>query len=159
MNDGPKAPPGTLGRFQGKQQGFRVHDVSVALAAAAGRRSFRCAGNILDCLKTQISVRVREQEAAALRGIGLARVPRDLLQGGGRDHGGGRYRSARSGNSVTTTPRCPLSLSSFATWIAPAAAAPALWPASRPSSRTSRSAVSQPRSVGMLNFRSSSDSL
>src|SRR6267142_1691790 len=159
MNDGPKAPPGTLGRLQGVQQGFRVHHVSVALAAPAGRRSLRRAGDVGDRLKTQFSVRVREQEAAALRGVGLARVPRDLLLGRGRDHGGGRYRSARSGKSVTTTPRCPLSLSSRATWIAPAAAAPALWPASRPSSRTSCSAVSQPRSVGMFSFRSNSDAL
>src|SRR5258707_1380988 len=40
MDDGPQAASRSLGRFQGVQKGLRLHDVSVALGARAGGRTF-----------------------------------------------------------------------------------------------------------------------
>src|SRR5207237_1311670 len=134
MDDAPQATARPVGRLERLENGLRIHDVAVPARSAAGRRAFVATGNVRDSLEAQRARRIRDQEAAAFRRIRFARVARDLSQRVVRNHGGAMYRSARSGNSVTITPRRPASASSRAICVAPTAAAPALWPASRPSS-------------------------
>src|SRR6266545_798569 len=148
---------------------LRVHEVRVA---ARAREVLRVDGVVAvrqvgDPLDVQRAAALHDEPAHLPLGVGLAEgddAGDDLGIERGRAHhailrsqrGASKYRSARSGRTVTTFPRSSASAIRLATTSAPATAAPAEWPTRSPSSRPSRSAISQPSEVGIEIFPSSS---
>src|SRR5438067_1300825 len=100
MDDGVQAAASFLGRLKGGQELIGVHHVSVAARTTAGLAR---SSDVVDGRERQRPVGARKDQPAAFVRVRGAGMGRDLAQG--QIHGGGRYRSARSANKVTTTPR------------------------------------------------------
>src|SRR5438067_2259119 len=159
MNDDAQGAAFLLGPGERFEQHLGIHHVAVAADPLARSLRFGRSRDVRDRQEARFSIPIGNHDSTALGRICGAGMGGDLPKHGlgKRGHcGSGRYRSARSGKIVTTTPRSRRPASSLAMTSAPQAAAPALWPASSVSSARSRSAMSHPSSLATDSFRSSS---
>src|SRR2546430_9617169 len=92
------------------EDGCRIHDISVAHGPLARLPFLGSSRYVPNRYESQRTIAFRHHDPAAFGWIGGAGVSGDLTQDRFRKlgHGAsGRYRSARSGKIVTTTPPSP----------------------------------------------------